>query len=90
MPRMQYTKIGPFEQALKGQLRTLRLDHGYGVQEGADVIGVTRKQMEDIETIRNYGCHISADLLKAYCDHYGDDVVLKRMKAALAEVRRVQ
>lgn len=33
------------------------------MNEGARLLGVSRKQLEDIETLRNYGCHIDLELL---------------------------
>lgn len=33
------------------------------MNEGARLLGVSRKQLEDIETIRNYGCHLDLELL---------------------------
>ncbi|MDB0051516.1 hypothetical protein N9F57_01350 [Gammaproteobacteria bacterium] len=35
----------------------------YSVNEGAHLLEVSRKQLEDIETIRNYGCHLDLELL---------------------------
>ena len=33
------------------------------MNEGARLLGVSRKQLEDIETIRNYGCHLDLEVL---------------------------
>ena len=33
------------------------------MNEGAPLLAVSRKQLEDIETIRNYGCHLDLELL---------------------------
>lgn len=33
------------------------------MNEGARLLGVSRKQLEDIETKRNYGCHLDLELL---------------------------
>ena len=33
------------------------------MNEGASLLGVSRKQLEDIETVRNYGCHLDLELL---------------------------
>ena len=35
----------------------------YSINEAAHLLGVSRKQLEDIETIRNYGCHLDLELL---------------------------
>jgi len=31
--------------------------------EGSALLGVSRKQLEDIETARDYGCHLEVELL---------------------------
>ena len=59
---------------VKKRMKTLRLLKGYSMYEGADLIGTTRKQLEDIETSRPYGCHISLVLLTTYCKVYGCDL----------------
>ena len=33
------------------------------MNEGARLLGISRKQLEDVETIRNYGCHLDLELL---------------------------
>ena len=33
------------------------------MNEGASLLAVSRKQLEDIETVRNYGCHLDLELL---------------------------
>ena len=33
------------------------------MSEGSALLGVSRKQLEDIETSRNYGCHLEIELL---------------------------
>lgn len=83
--RKQFTKIGKFEIALKGHLRQLRMNRGLDMNVGSTAIGVSRKQLEDIETIRNYGCHITANLLQSYAKYYGNDELLGAMEAALEE-----
>lgn len=59
----QYSKFSPITVAVKKNVRQLRLDAGYSMNEGARLLGVSRKQLEDIETIRNYGCHLDLELL---------------------------
>lgn len=59
----QYSKFSPITVAVKKNVRQLRLDAGYSMNEGARMLGVSRKQLEDIETIRNYGCHLDLELL---------------------------
>lgn len=48
------------------------------MNEGARLLGVSRKQLEDIETRRNYGCHIDLELMakiKVIYDCSLDDLV---------------
>lgn len=48
------------------------------MNEGARLLNITRKQLEDIETGRNYGCHIELELLAKVKVVYGvslDDLV---------------
>jgi len=59
----QYSKFSPITVAVKKNVRQLRLDAGFSMNEGARLLGVSRKQLEDIETVRNYGCHLDLELL---------------------------
>ena len=59
----QYSKFSPITVAVKKNVRQLRLNAGYSMNEGALLLGVSRKQLEDIETIRNYGCHLDLELM---------------------------
>ena len=59
----QFTKFSPITVLVKRTLKKLRIDAGYSMNEGARLLGVSRKQLEDIETIRNYGCHLDLELL---------------------------
>lgn len=63
MSSPQYSKFSPFMVAVKNNLRQLRIDAGNSMNKGAKLLGVSRKQLEDIETIRNYGCHIDLEIL---------------------------
>ncbi len=67
----QYSKFSPVTVAVKKNLRQLRLNAGYSINEGASLLGVSRKQLEDIETIRNYGCHIDLEILAKASVIYG-------------------
>jgi len=44
-------------------VKQMRINAGYSMNEGARLLGVSRKQLEDIETIRNYGCHLDLEVL---------------------------
>jgi len=63
MNQVQFSKFSPITVAVKRNVRQLRLSAGYSMNEGARLLGVSRKQLEDIETIRNYGCHLDLELL---------------------------
>lgn len=54
----------------KKNIRRLRLYADYSVNEGAALLGISRKQMEDVEATRNYGCHLTFDLLVKICNVY--------------------
>ena len=63
MNHSQFTKFSPITVLVKRTIKKLRVDAGYSMNEGARLLGVSRKQLEDIETIRNYGCHLDLELL---------------------------
>jgi transcriptional regulator with XRE-family HTH domain len=63
MTEAQFSKFSPITVTVKKNVRQLRLNAGYSMNEGARLLGISRKQLEDIETIRNYGCHLDLELL---------------------------
>ena len=62
MPHRQ-AKFSPLTIRIKEQIRLLRLLAGHSMSEGSALLGASRKQLEDIETSRNYGCHLEIELL---------------------------
>ncbi len=74
MPVRQGQKFSKETQLAKKNIRLLRLAAGIKVNEGARLLGVSRKQLEDIETTRNYGCYLSLDLLVKVSQQYGVSV----------------
>ena len=56
-------KFSPIALDVKKNIRRLRLQAGYSMNEGARLLNISRKQLEDIETGRNYGCHIELELI---------------------------
>lgn len=62
---------------LKRVLREIRIKRGLNMKQGAEMIGVTRKSLEDIETTRPYGRYINAELLQQYADKYNVDIVIR-------------
>ena len=65
------SKFSPITIDVKRNIRKLRLMAGYSMNEGASLLGVSRKQLEDIETVRNYGCHLDLELLAKIKVIYG-------------------
>ena len=59
----QQLKFSPLTIRIKGQIRRLRLLAENSMAEGSRLLGVSRKQLEDIETIRDYGCHLEIEVL---------------------------
>lgn len=59
----QGTRFTKETQACKLNIRLLRLKAGHTVREGAKKLKISLKQMEDVETTRNYGCYLNLDLL---------------------------
>lgn len=59
----QKHKFSPLTVGMKERVRRLRLDAGYSMTKGSQLLGVSRKQLEDIETSRDYGCHLDVELL---------------------------
>jgi DNA-binding XRE family transcriptional regulator len=86
MKNSRQIKFNPFEKALKRRLKAIRLAKRYKMLEGAEVLGVSRKQLEDIETPRDYGCHIDTNLLTLYVGHYGLQPVVDAFESAYCEV----
>ena len=64
-------KFSPITLDVKKNIKRLRLHAGHSMNEGAKLLDITRKQLEDIETGRNYGCHIELELLAKVKAVYG-------------------
>ena len=65
------SKFSPITINVKKNIRRLRLQKGYSMNEGARLLDVSRKQLEDIETVRKYGCHLDLELLAKIKVIYG-------------------
>ncbi len=63
MHQVQFSKFSQIAVTAKKNGRQLRLNAGYSMKQGARLLGVSPKQLEDIETTRNYGCHLDLELL---------------------------
>jgi transcriptional regulator with XRE-family HTH domain len=61
--RKNYTKFSPVTRDAKETMRNARLSFGYPMNEAAQKLGISRKQLEDIETQRDYGCHLDLEIL---------------------------
>ncbi len=64
------SKFCSWELKLKSNLRKVRIKAGYTMKQGAAGLGISVKQLEDVETKRNYGAHIDAVLIQRYCAAY--------------------
>ena len=64
-------KISPAETFAKGVLKQARLEREWSIREGAYALGITHKNLEDIETSRDYGCHLDFRVLAEYRKVYG-------------------
>lgn len=66
----EFSKFSPATLVVKANIRAVRKAAGHKMKPGAAILGVSRKQLEDIETSRNYGCHIDLELLAKVCALY--------------------
>lgn len=57
------SKFSANELHTKSRIKEIRIAQGFDMAEGAKRMEISRKQLEDIETPRNYGCHITLDIL---------------------------
>lgn len=64
------SKISPEDVIAKNQLRQLRLNAGHSMEKGSQLLGITRKQLEDLETTRDYGCHLHWSHIVRACQVY--------------------
>ena len=55
----------------KLNLRRLRLDAQWSMNEGAAALGMSRKTLEDLETHRPYGSYPDWEIMCRACDAYG-------------------
>lgn len=58
------------EMAVKRLMRSIRRDRDIPQLKGAHLLGVSRKQLEDIESARNYGSYITLQTLVTFCRAY--------------------
>lgn len=56
-------KFSPVTIATKLNIKGLRLDAKHSMNKGASLLGLTRKELEDVETTRNYGRHLDLEIL---------------------------
>ena len=74
----EFSKFSKATLVVKANIKALRKKAGFKMNDGAALLGVSRKQLEDIETTRNYGCHIDLELLAKVCALYhttADEVI---------------
>lgn len=63
-------KISAASKAFKTCMKEIRIREMKSMNAGAAMLGTSRKQLEDLETHRNYGCHISLDDMVTFCEAY--------------------
>ncbi len=88
MTTRQDAKFSPITLDVKKKIRKLRLDAGHSMNEGAELLNISRKQLEDIETSRGYGAHIELELLAKIRTVYGasiDELIGNLPKNAASE-----
>lgn len=86
MPLKDTGKKTPFHPSTvlaKLHFKRLRIQSDLTMNKGAAKLGLSRKQLEDVETQRPYGCHIDWLLLLKACKVYGvtPDEFIKPMNA---------
>tara|TARA_R110000772_G_C13310282_1_gene440304 strand:+ start:36019 stop:36246 length:228 start_codon:yes stop_codon:yes gene_type:complete len=52
----------------KKLIKAVRIQEGYNMNEFAEKVGISRKKLEDIEAVRDYGCFLDLDMLKRISD----------------------
>ena len=60
---LQFSKFSPVTIEVKERLREIRLEADLDMNQASAMLGISRKQLEDIEAIRNYGCHLDLEIL---------------------------
>ena len=65
---LEYSQFSPITLYVKRNIRRLRMNAVYSMNEAARLLGVSQnrslsKKLEDIEVIRNYGSHLDLELL---------------------------
>lgn len=56
-------KFSPYMQGIKERIKAARIASGMNMNVAAEALGISRKQLEDIETLRNYGSHVEIEML---------------------------
>ena len=59
----QYGKFSPMMVVVKKNIKQARKQKGLPMLEAARKVGISRKQLEDLETRRNYGAHVDLEIL---------------------------
>lgn len=63
-------KYSDAEAYFKYMIRKIRLDNGWTMDEAAQLVGCSRKKLEDMETLRGYGCYIGLDDVHTWAEAY--------------------
>ena len=63
-PVINGQKFSEGERRAKLLIKEARLRAGYNMNEFSEMVGISRKSLEDLETTRDYGCHIDFQILE--------------------------
>lgn len=82
--RLANSKFSQADILAKSQLRRLRRQQRLTIEEGAKRMGLNRKQLEDLEATKDYGCQVKWAHIYEACRVYNvsPDVFLKPGPAA--------
>ena len=59
----QYGKFSPMMVGVKTNIKFYRKMKSLKMNEASTKLGISRKQLEDYETLRNYGAHVEIEVL---------------------------
>lgn len=79
--------FSPIQLLAKVHLRKLRIEACHDMWTGAELLGISRKSLEDLETHRPYGCYIDWELVVIACDAYDVDPNHFRSPLSKSEIK---
>jgi len=70
-PKPKRIKFSPYMLKLKAKVKELRISRCLPMLEAADKLGISLKTLEDYEALRNYGAHLTPEIICKMCRVYG-------------------